>query len=715
MNNTNLNFDTPKTDPAEDLLGYAGFAKFVADNIVSNNSTSGLVISLNAPWGCGKTTCLKFIEHYLKNNKNIEILNFNPWGISDDKKDVILKFLHTLGIKLYAILYEIEKNRDKENHLPFNEKLSNKIFRFSRTRWYRKNELDAFNAIWKTFLGHCSPVALEQIEKLDTDLDIQKKKIDQLLKKTSKRLVIFIDDLDRLPKDEIRSVFRMIKAIADFDFITYLVAFDQEIVIDALNKDFCNNGTEYLKKIVQIPLTLPQIDNESINSILYPRLDDFIKSFNYNVVPEARERWFTYNKELIQPNIKNIRDINRLFNGLLCNYSQVASDVDLLDFLALEIIRLFKPSLYQEISNNLMFYAGKKQSIFKDEKTKYFESFSTKYPHYINIIKVMFPQTSQFLGGATYGPDWQNRWEQTKRICSDERVSIYFGLRLKDGQVSDLEVAQFLESLHSQDQLDSTLCEWSKEKLSSGRSKLFFWVPKLTSFAPQILNKRLEQFFITSIFKFKNSFNDIGDADYSQIISIDNDLRFMWLYNAILDGIKDEEHLYALLKNAVTSSDNLSSIAEFLLKHGISHGLFPDMKDQIDITITKEHYSELEKIFIKKIKVNYTNIHKYYNPVRLLQFMAVRTHKYYKQTMDYYIQTDANLILLLERLYVNVSSSEKGVFKSISTWSLHDYITDEGLINRLHKIVTKKTKLSLKAKKIIADIEEAQQYQKHIQ
>ena len=54
-----INHDIPKKDPSEDLLGYANFAKFVADNIILHHFDTGLVISLDAPWGYGKTTCLR--------------------------------------------------------------------------------------------------------------------------------------------------------------------------------------------------------------------------------------------------------------------------------------------------------------------------------------------------------------------------------------------------------------------------------------------------------------------------------------------------------------------------------------------------------------------------------------------------------------------------------------------------------------------------------
>lgn len=181
----------------------------------------------------------------------------------------------------------------------------------------------------------------------------------------------------------------------------------------------------------------------------------------------------------------------------------------------------------------------------------------------------------------------------------------------------------------------------------------------------------------------------------------------MWLYNAITKDIKDENYLCQLIKTAVTNSNNLGSTAEFMLNYATPHGFFPDFKDQLEMVITREHYLELEGIFIKKIIENFTKIHTYNSPVRLLQFMHVRANTYYNKAMVYYTKTDANLIHLLESIYVSAYDSEKGLYKQIATWALCGYMSDEELISKLECIQRRHTTLSTKAQKIIEDIKEA--------
>src|SRR5690606_20402884 len=61
----------------------------------------------------------------------------------------------------------------------------------------------------------------------DVNLDDLKARVEALLKKHEKRIVIYIDDLDRLDKNEIYSIFRLVKLTGDFAYTTYVLSFDQ--------------------------------------------------------------------------------------------------------------------------------------------------------------------------------------------------------------------------------------------------------------------------------------------------------------------------------------------------------------------------------------------------------------------------------------------------------------------------------------------------------
>jgi len=55
-----LSADRPKTNPIDDRLGYAPFAKHLAESICEMNAAEGLVIAVYGAWGSGKTSLLNF-------------------------------------------------------------------------------------------------------------------------------------------------------------------------------------------------------------------------------------------------------------------------------------------------------------------------------------------------------------------------------------------------------------------------------------------------------------------------------------------------------------------------------------------------------------------------------------------------------------------------------------------------------------------------------
>lgn len=61
-------------------------------------------------------------------------------------------------------------------------------------------------------------------------------------------MILFIDDLDRLSYDEIGTVFQLIKNIADFPKVIYILAYDHEIVTQALNQIQKIKGMSIYKK-----------------------------------------------------------------------------------------------------------------------------------------------------------------------------------------------------------------------------------------------------------------------------------------------------------------------------------------------------------------------------------------------------------------------------------------------------------------------------------
>ena len=83
------------------------------------------------------------------------------------------------------------------------------------------------------------------------------------------RFVIFIDDLDRCSEHKILEILESIKIFLSLKGIIYVLGLSHDRIVELINKKYkTNNGEQYLKKIIQIPITLPKWINEDIIDLI---------------------------------------------------------------------------------------------------------------------------------------------------------------------------------------------------------------------------------------------------------------------------------------------------------------------------------------------------------------------------------------------------------------------------------------------------------------
>src|SRR5581483_12027624 len=97
-------------------------------------------------------------------------------------------------------------------------------------------------------------------------LDKQKAKVGKALSTLDKPIVVLIDELDRVEEAEIKIMAQVVRSIADFPQIAYVLAYDEQRVLQALGNGHEERGRSYLEKIVQLQFPLPiTLDTELTN------------------------------------------------------------------------------------------------------------------------------------------------------------------------------------------------------------------------------------------------------------------------------------------------------------------------------------------------------------------------------------------------------------------------------------------------------------------
>lgn len=435
--------DQPIKNEKEDILNYSVFAERLSSALLAIPEEGKFVFALCGEWGSGKTSILNLTEKKLP-KKNFVIIHFSPWNITN--KNILLKeFFSTL-----------------KNHLPI-EKDKSKIFKlldkYQDLLINETRNIPRFGQWISSFFNIIISIFIKQPNNKDSIIEQKKIIIDFLnKKKISKKIIIMMDDLDRLTKEEILLVFRLIKEIADFPKISYILSFDKKQVCDAICQLQNCDGAEYLKKFIHLQWNVPVPNDEKLFEVLNKQLeinDIHITDYQEKVYFEK-----TY-KNNISPFLKNIRDIKLLCNSFIFSYKIIGTEVNISDLLTITSCSIFFPKLFNFIKENKGLLTGLDNSYFTknylkalgdDEGKevneileivrKQFSENDDEFQLAKKILFFLFPLFAS-LCNESYGSK-EKDIDSRNLIQSRLSFSIYFKQLLNDNDVSMNEVNAFL-------------------------------------------------------------------------------------------------------------------------------------------------------------------------------------------------------------------------------------------------------------------------------
>ena len=325
-----LSVDQPLKDSAQDRLGRRPFAEELAQSIITVRPDTGFVYSLTGPWGSGKTTVLNFTERFLQEKKHdgVIVVPFNAWWMSGSDRllsDFFKQFRHEL---LGPTARELES---------FSEALTEYAAAFEPLPYIGR---------WAALLQ-----GLGKIRKArNTDLNRLRQKIDGELANFSGRIVVVMDDIDRLRPDEIQLIFRLVKAVANFPRTIYILAYDEPVAAKAVGDGDLKAGREYLDKIVQLALTIPTPDQSTLKTWFGEDLNYILDGTSERLLncAETHDRLGPF----VDQFLTTPRHVVRFLNLLRATYPMVRGEVNALHFVFIQALRQFVPSLHTLVADN---------------------------------------------------------------------------------------------------------------------------------------------------------------------------------------------------------------------------------------------------------------------------------------------------------------------------------------------------------------------------
>ena len=324
--------DTPVSKIIDDKLGRENIVDLVVDSINAHvkSDHSCLVYGVYGKWGEGKTSLLNFIEEKLLDqgaNDNVNIIKFNPWLVNNDEtllREFFMSMTSCLDDKTRAIF----------------EKYGSLAILASKT------VVNAFLPGFGSALAEGIGLAKEALKDSTDTLSETKKKVSDAIIKSKRHLVIMIDDVDRLDKEELHSVLRLIRQVADFDNCMYIVAMDIDIVSKSISSYYGTgnpqDGRRFVDKIVQVPITLPYIPNCNMQRIVEDELSDVLDDYVDQVAKFEIALAVT-------PFFSTYRELKRYCNQLQFVLPHLREEVNIHDLCLLEAIKSVNAESYHRI------------------------------------------------------------------------------------------------------------------------------------------------------------------------------------------------------------------------------------------------------------------------------------------------------------------------------------------------------------------------------
>jgi hypothetical protein len=455
-----LQADQPIENAAEDMLDRGGFARLVADQVIAGPPAQGFVIALIGPWGSGKTSLLNLVVEEVKSRGDTVVLRFDPWLFSH-AEELVVRFLGELSSQL--------RERREERLIGIADSLS--------TYGDALSQLGGLPVVgvWATLVGKLAkaPAAL----RTPYSVHHQRTEIQTALAKLDRRVLVLIDDLDRLEGDQIRDVLRLVKLVGDFPNVTYLLAFDDSYVSSALGLKG-DEGQEYLDKIIQGVHHIPEIDMSALTRMLLAELDRALSGADVGYW--SSEDWQNLFVLAIRPLFRSVRDVRRYLNAAPVTLRLLNGEVAGADALALEALRVFVPNAYALLPAMVDTLTEspdtRRESHREDDSRIRVEALVAAAPEadrdaVRQMIRRLFPSVGGLVGGSTviHGASEMKR---KLRVANPDVLRIFLRKTLPENVAPATMVANVVSKLEDEGALSGLFEELEPRMLENVVARL---------------------------------------------------------------------------------------------------------------------------------------------------------------------------------------------------------------------------------------------------
>jgi ABC-type dipeptide/oligopeptide/nickel transport system ATPase subunit len=301
----------------QDILKTQKYATALYEFILTCNTP--MTVGIQGDWGIGKTSMMEMIKAHIEakikidgkdlKSEEIGVLWFNTWQYSLFGRD---EFLGIAAIQ--TILKLMKEQYDKKEGSNFFDKISNAVSKISEVSIFGVGvKVNAEDKSKDPESHETSGDISDYLKELRTEFQHLVKKVKQEYKLD--RIIIFVDDLDRLRPVKALELLESFKNFLDVEGCVFVLAVDYEVVQMGMKEKFGvdlqkQSGKSFFDKIIQLPFTMPA-SSYNLESYVQKLLGDIELKID---TKEAKSYYKTITEVTVLTVGSNPRSIKRVIN-----------------------------------------------------------------------------------------------------------------------------------------------------------------------------------------------------------------------------------------------------------------------------------------------------------------------------------------------------------------------------------------------------------------
>ena len=330
---------TPETYPAyilhdlparEDALDFTPYVDTLAGIIASSSTRTPLTVGLFGTWGSGKTSLMRMVQNTLP--QDFLTVWFDPWKF--EREETLWRALLLKVLKALRRAVPDDKSPASRNALNELTDLETALYRTTdreeaggiQIDWSKiasglgKGALtvglsfipggtlladlikktpdkgldveETVETLMAAIQRERSKIRIEHVQFLDQFQERFESLVETHVKARQRRLIVFVDDLDRCLPERAIEVLEAIKLFLDVPECVFILGLDQEVIARGIEikyrefglsgdtpaaeqRRFLIEGARYLEKIIQLPFQIPPIERTKVSDFVHGLVDEW--------------------------------------------------------------------------------------------------------------------------------------------------------------------------------------------------------------------------------------------------------------------------------------------------------------------------------------------------------------------------------------------------------------------------------------------------------